>query len=183
VTSPDVETLIVYPSRERFRYLMQVGAGFLLMCGVGFVLVAYVSIPRPFKVIADAVLVLSTLFFLFGLAWLVSRLLTNKPMLILDRAGLTDQSSLGSAGFVPWRELSNVRFTEYRGQPVLAIDTAHPDQFIAAHGNRLWRWAKRFNLKRGLGVVSLTPSALGIPGSELAETIKAQIAQARPDGV
>jgi hypothetical protein len=183
VTSPDAEPLIVYPSRDRFRFLMQVGAGLLLMCGVGLALVTSVSIPRPFKVIATAVLVLSTLFFLFCLTLAVSRFLTNKPMLILDRAGLTDQSSLGAAGFVPWSELSNVRFTEYCGQVLLAVDTTHPEQFIAERGNLMWRLAKRFNLKRGLGVVTLSAPALGISGSELAETIEAQISQARPSGV
>lgn len=185
MTSPDADPILtVYPSRERFRVIVQAGAALLLLCGAGFVLVAQVSIAKPFKVISVAVLVSCTLMFLVFFAWAVSRFLTNKPMLILDRNGLTDQSAASAAGFVPWSDLSNVRFTEYRNSGILlSIDTVHPEQFIAARRNLVWRWAKRFNLKRGLGVVTLSAPALGMPASELAEAIKTRIAEARPDGV
>jgi hypothetical protein len=184
VTSPDADSILtVYPSRDGFRVMLQAGVSLLAMCGVGFVLVAQLSIATPFKLIFVAVLAPCTLLILVLFEFAASRFLSNKPMLILDRAGLTDQSSHGAAGFVPWCELSNVRFAEYYGQVMLAIDTKHPEQFIAARRNLVWRWNKRFNLKRGLGVVTLSALALEMQATDLAEIIETRIAEARPGGV
>jgi hypothetical protein len=185
VRSPDAEAILtVYPSRERYRVIVQAGAALLLMCGVGFVLVTQVSIAKPFKVISVAVLVPCTLMLLVFFASAVRRFLTNKPMLILDRDGLTDQSAATAAGFVAWSDLANVRFTENRNSgTLLAIDTVHPEEFIAARRNLLWRWAKRFNLKRGLGVVTLSAPPLGMQATDLAEIIETRIAEARARGV
>ena len=181
MTSRDADPILnVYPSRQRSRVVIQAGGALLLMCGAGFVLVAQVSIAKPFKVIAVAMLAPCTVMFLIFFAYAVIKLVSNKPLLILDRDGLTDQSSTIAVGFVPWSDLLAVKFTEYRNSgTLLCVDAVHSAEFIAARRNPVWRSAKRFNLKRGLGVVTVSAPALGIPSSEVADAIRTRIAEGR----
>jgi hypothetical protein len=64
----------------------------------------------------------------------IALLFSSKPGLVLDERGLTDHSSVVSAGFLPWSDIAETRIWQYRNQRSLYIILKNPEKFVAACG-------------------------------------------------
>ena len=64
----------------------------------------------------------------------IALLFSSKPGLVLDKRGLTDHSSVASAGFLPWSDIAETRIWQYRNQRSLYIILKNPEKYIAACG-------------------------------------------------
>lgn len=107
--------------------LLLFGALAFVMCGIWFVL-----FPEAFEKY-DPLLILSTgwiSIIFFGICgwYIIVRLLDPRPGMILSDEGITDNSSLVEAGFIPWREIENIKYVESNGQRFLTFFVTNPEK-------------------------------------------------------
>jgi len=104
----------------------------------------------------------------FGIAGLVvfKKLFDNKPALILNKAGIVDNSSSGSARFIPWSEVVGARIVDVQRQKMLVIDVRDPQEYIA-RGNLLKQTLNKATYKMVGSPISISSVALAINFSEL----------------
>lgn len=83
----------------------------------------------------------------FGLCSLVAvrNLFSPRPGLVLDREGLTDQSSGLAVGFVPWRDIAGLEPCVIQGQKMLVVLLKNPQAYVDK-GGPLRRQLYRMNL-------------------------------------
>ncbi|OWA34217.1 hypothetical protein B9G55_18010 [Saccharibacillus sp. O16] len=77
--------------------------------------------------------IVGVLSLLLGAAGLVIGLLNSlrrPPALILDRYGLTDQSSVFGAGFIAWSDISEIATYTLKNQPFVCMELYDPQSFI-----------------------------------------------------
>ena len=64
-------------------------------------------------------------------AFAFSRLCSNKPALIIDERGITDNASGMAVGFVPWEDITGAGIGKFRKQEFLGIAVRNPEQYLA----------------------------------------------------
>ena len=108
----------------------------------------------------------------FGLAGLVGvrKLFDSSPGLILDERGITEQTSVFSAGFIPWSDISGIEVRQIHNQRILYLLLKDPEKFIATCAP-----VKRAMLKASKNFaaspVAITSSTLQISFDELVDVI------------
>ena len=76
---------------------------------------------------------LSTLIYIFSLALFFSlkSYLSNKPLLIIDSDGITDNASAFSTGFVPWSDITYLSVTNAtKNHKYLNLHVKNPETYI-----------------------------------------------------
>jgi len=95
------------------------------------------------------------------------RLCSNKPALIIDDKGITDNAGL-AIGFVPWDDITGAGIAKFRKRLFLGIAVRNPEQYLAKVG-RLKRFLMKAN-RSALGYV------INIPQVELSVSIEKLLA-------
>ena len=101
----------------------------------------------------------------------VRKLFDSSPGLVLNRQGLTDNSSGISVGFVPWSEVSRIEEHQIQKQKFISIFVDNPERYVNA-GNVLQRKARQANLKMCGTPISISSKALKIRYNELYSAIE-----------
>ena len=96
----------------------------------------------------------------------IRKLIDRKPGLILSNAGLTDNSSGFSAGFIPWSDIAGFAVYTVQKQRLLVVLLNEPEKYINI-GGTLRRNANRINYKMAGSPVSLISNSLVIKFDEL----------------
>ena len=98
----------------------------------------------------------------FGLcAFLFMRKLPdNKPGLVIDDAGLTDNSGGLSAGYIPWTDIQNVAVLEIHNQKLIMLEVKNPQDYIGRQKSFLKRKAMELNYKMYGTPLSITTNGL-----------------------
>lgn len=99
------------------------------------------------------------------------KLFDSSPGLVLNRQGLTDNSSAISVGFVPWSEVSRIEEHQIQKQKVISIFVDNPEKYMGA-GNVLQRKARQANLKMCGTPISISSNALKIKYDDLYSAIE-----------
>ena len=99
------------------------------------------------------------------------KLFDTSPGLILNRQGLTDNSSAIPAGFVPWSEVSRIEKYQVGKQKFISVIVDSPEKYMGA-GNVLQRKARQANLKMCGTPISISSNALKIKFDALHEMIE-----------
>ncbi len=111
------------------------------------------------------------LFSFFG-AFGVWKFFDNKPGIVINMQGFTDNSSGVSAGFVPWSDVTTLSEWSSSGQTHLAIFVDNPEKY-ANSGNVMQRTAKQANLNLIGTPILLSANTLKISQSELEALFRA----------
>jgi hypothetical protein len=88
---------------------------------------------------------LSVAFFGVCGAFAVRKLLDKKPGLILNSAGLVDNSSVIATGLVPWSDITGLDLFELQKQRKLLVILVRDPQSYLKRGNAMVRALKRVN--------------------------------------
>lgn len=102
---------------------------------------------------------------------LVVRAVRNKPALILDTDGFTDQTSLIGAGFVPWPEVERIEDRQFRRRTFVTVTLTDRAAFRA----RLPAWHRfvlRLNGPMVAGDILIPDSLLPMSPRALANTMR-----------
>ena len=116
----------------------------------------------------------------FGLAGVIGirKLFDSAPGLIIDDQGITENTSVFSAGFIPWSDISGLEVKQIQNQRILYLLLKDPEKFIATCAP-----VKRVILKAAKGFaaspVAITSSSLKISFDDLVSAIDARLQRHR----
>jgi hypothetical protein len=160
---PEDRTVIETPARQRWR-LTSLG---LFLTVLAALLVAFHSHDGP-ELIAGVV---GLVFFGPITFALLVRAVRNRPVLILDTDGFTDQSSLISGGFVSWQEVQRIEDRPFRRRVFVTVKVTDPAAFRARQS--AWRRLMlRINGPMVAGDILIPDSVLPMRPAELVKTMR-----------
>lgn len=107
-------------------------------------------------------------FGLCGLFWM-RKFFDKKPGLVLSEAGVIDNSSGVSAGFIPWSEIVGFDIFEIQNQKTLIVMVVNPERYIEVGGS-IKRALNRMNFKLCGSPIAITSNSLKIGFQELLDT-------------
>ncbi|AEJ20915.1 STM3941 family protein [Gracilinema caldarium] len=105
-------------------------------------------------------------FFGLCLVFSVIKLFDKKPGLILNGKGLIDNSSVVSAGFIPWSEVTGFSIFEIQKQKMLVVGIRNPEKYIE-HSSPLKRIINKANYNLCGSPVVITSNTLKMKFDEL----------------
>ncbi len=153
--------------------LMFVGALAFVAIGLWFVISpptisnSYWGNPTKMAIVGYA----SILFFGPCAFALIKKLPDNKPGLIIDQIGFTDNSSGVSAGQVLWSDIENLSVLEVHGQKIIMLQVTNPQEYIDKQTSGLKRKMMQLNYKMYGTPLSITSNGLKISFDELLSTL------------
>lgn len=114
--------------------------------------------------------------FFFGLCGIFGavKMFDRKPGMIIDYQGIVDNSSMVSAGRVPWEDILGFRVTSTAGQRFLTIDLADPQRY-ASRGNFLQRRLNASNVKLVGSPLNISSNTLKIDLDKLSQILSAKL--------
>jgi len=111
-------------------------------------------------------------FFGFAFCWYASKLLANKPGLIVDQNGIIDNSNAYSESYIFWDDIirieTGMNFASYK---FIAIIVKDPKNYINRAG-LIKKWAYRYNMKYFRSPILINSIPLKMGHHELAKEIQ-----------
>lgn len=105
-------------------------------------------------------MVLDILFFGFCFYILVKRMFTNQPILVVDEKGITDYSSWGALGFVPWEDIQFVHLQPHLNQTYISVTIKDNEKYLSQMN--WWKTqAHKANLRMGFPLMNITLNTTG----------------------
>lgn len=116
------ETIEIPLNKQRLIILLVSAVAF---CGIG---IWFTAKPDSFKngllgnpTIVSAIGMLSIVVFGLSAIVVVKKITDNKPGLIIDKSGITDNSTGVAAGLIPWKEIKEIKTTKIINQKFITI--------------------------------------------------------------
>jgi hypothetical protein len=167
----DAGDQVTIPLSRTKLLLLGVGAALFVALGVWLLLTADKQVRYdPLYVKAVAILAIG----FFGLcgAYGVMKLFDSRPGLILDSAGLTDNSSAFAVGRVAWNEIRDIRVLSIRRQKFLALIVRDPGKYLR-RGNSARQYVKTKSFEMTGSPVTIASNALSVGFDELEKLVRA----------
>lgn len=100
----------------------------------------------------------------FGLSVIVItwKLFDNKPGLIIDKNGITDNTNATSIGLIEWDDITGIEVQQVVSTKFLILHTNNPDKYIKRAKNYFLRRAMEMNIKTYGSPISVTSNSLKI---------------------
>jgi hypothetical protein len=130
-------------------------AGLAMLLGFEAVAVASAVLAYPSLIESSILCLACTPLLVIPTWWLARRLVTREPLVIVDEAGITDNSSLLPLGLVRWSEVGDIRLRGGMLLPAAHVVLVDPES-VFRRFPRWRRWLCR------LGAV-LFPGGFAIP--------------------
>ncbi|MBA4853009.1 STM3941 family protein [Emticicia sp. BO119] len=155
----------------------------LLISAIAFVAIGiwFVSKPESFRngILGNPTIVLSIgilSIVVFGLAAFVmaKKLKDNAPGLIIDKTGITDNSTGVPAGHIPWSDIKEIKTNKVFNQKFLVIMVNKPETYINRQGNDAAKKGVQANYKISGSPVNIPASTLKYNFDELESLVKAE---------
>ena len=109
----------------------------------------------------------SILFFGLVAVTIFRKFSDKKPGLIINRQGITDNSSGVSAGLIPWTDIQEIKISQVMSQKFLMFIVSNPQDYLDRVTNPLKRNAMKMNHKTYGSPISISSNALRINFNEL----------------
>ncbi|MGB5981182.1 MAG: STM3941 family protein [Nonlabens sp.] len=121
--------------------------------------------------------IISILFFGLISITVFRKLLDNKPGLIINSQGITDNSSGVSAGLIPWEDIVGIETTQVRSQRFLMIMVKNPEYYLDKVSNPIKRNTMRMNHRFYGSPISISATALQTNFNELHDVLNEKMKQ------
>lgn len=95
----------------------------------------------------------------------------RRPGIVLSEAGLQDNSTGVSVGFIPWSDITGVDTYRTFNQRTLVVKVSDPQKYLGG-GNALTRYLRKSNLKLCGSPVTITSTVLNIGYDDLMAEIQ-----------
>jgi hypothetical protein len=134
---------------KKTALLKTFGAGLLLIAASVF-LMTIEEVGNPvfdnfaFKYILPIVAIL---FFGTAMLFIVGRLFSSTPALVLSTEGFTDRASIFAPGFIGWEEVAGLATTSLANQEFLVVMLRDPQKVIDRQSNALIALGLKLNYK------------------------------------
>lgn len=155
----------------------------LLISAIAFVGIGiwFVAKPESFKngLLGNPTIVLSIgilSIVVFGLAAFVmaKKLTDNAPGLIIDKTGITDNSTGVPAGHIPWSDIKEIKTNKVFNQKFLVIMVTKPEEYINRQASGAAKKGVEANHKITGSPVNIPSSTLKYDFDELESLVKAE---------
>ncbi len=117
------DELIVEQSMPK-TLLMFVGSIMFVTLGIIFINL------EPHDVFVVVVSCFSIIFFGICGYFILNKLLNPKPVMIIDKDGITDNSTMFAVGFIPWENISQVDMITFGGNKMITIKLFNEDKIL-----------------------------------------------------
>lgn len=117
----------------------------------------------------------------FGLCAFVvfKKLQSNKPGLVIDQSGITDNASALSAGHIPWSDIKGIRTIQMMNQQLIMVEVVNPEEYINRQSGALKRKAAEINYKSYGSPISISANALKCNFAELEHILQSALENSR----
>jgi hypothetical protein len=99
--------------------------------------------------------------------FIAKKLYDNKPGLIIDNIGITDNSNGVSAGLIVWSDIEKIYDVQINKQKIIIIEVKNPQEYIDKQLSYLKRKLMLFGLNMYGTPLSITSNTLQIKHDEL----------------
>ncbi|MEQ1732099.1 MAG: STM3941 family protein [Bacteroidia bacterium] len=110
---------------------------------------------------------ISILFFAPAFIFIAKKLYENKPGLIIDNIGITDNSHGVSAGLIVWSDIEKIYEVQINKQKIIIIEVKNPQEYIDKQLSYLKRKLMLFGINMYGTPLSITSNTLQIKHDEL----------------
>lgn len=154
----------------------------LLIAGVVFVIIGYLGAVKPEDFVSPIFRspevirisgIAGVVFFGVGIIFIFWKLFDNKPGLIIDEFGITDNSNATSMGLIEWKDITRVEKKHVMSTKFLILHTDNPEKYIQRAKNFILKRAVEMNSKTYGSPISITSNSLKINFEDL-ETLITQ---------
>jgi len=151
----------------------------LLFAGVGFTFFSFWFIFKPsdfvnFITRSESIVfiagILGLIVFGLGSILLVKKLFDNKPGLIINEKGITDNTNSSSIGLIKWSDITKISQKKVVSTKFLLVEIRNPEEYIEK-ANRLKKLTLRQNLNTYGTPITLTSLGLQCSFEELERLI------------
>ena len=160
---------IEIPLSKKKLILMLIGSIGFVSAGLWFV-INPPTISNPFLGNPTVIFVTgiaSILFFGLCAFYIARKLPDNKPGIIIDNTGLTDNSSGVSAGQILWSDIENISVIEIHRQKLIMLKVKNPQDYIDKQTSGFKRKMMQMNFNMYGTPLSITSNSLKIKFDEL----------------
>lgn len=172
---------IEIPLSKKKLILMLIGSICFVAAGLWFV-INPPTISNPFFGNPTVILVTgiaSILFFGLCAIYIARKLPDNKPGLIIDNIGLTDNSSGVSAGQILWSDIENISVIEIHRQKLIMLQVKNPQDYIDKQTSGFKRKMMQMNFNMYGTPLSITSNSLQIKFDELLNNLNDHLKASR----
>jgi hypothetical protein len=172
---------IVIPLNKLKIILMLLGAVMFVVLGIWFVFYppnienSYWVTPFKMKLAGYA----SIVFFGTCAVFLIRKMPSDKPGLIIDDTGLTDNSSGLPAGQILWSDIEKVSVNEISGQRIIMLHAKNPQDYIDRQTSLFVRKGMELNNRLYGKPLSLTANGLKISLEDLLALVTKKFEETR----
>ena len=137
-----VSTIIIHYSAQK-RVIIYLLSGFMLFVGMGILANSFGNKPST----NSFVMVLGIIFLLGSLVIIIlsRKLFINKTAMVIDDDGLTDNSSSGYNGFIPWGDVIEVKKKKVNGRRIVCVMLKNPNDYIKTGKSLIHKKQMEFN--------------------------------------
>lgn len=124
-----METMTLHVPKQKFLLLF---AGASAFVAAGFWLMSKPVYAGRWDVMLAGWF--GVMFFGVCAAFFAWRMVSSRPLLVIDDKGLTEYASAIAAGFIPWPEIRAADMASFLGQEYIAIHVIDEDKYVARCG-------------------------------------------------
>lgn len=114
---------------------------------------------------------LALMLFIPALCYIIYRLFDDSPRIIIDSAGITDNTAATSPGFIPWREIEGFLIKKVYDVPLFGIILKDPENFYKS-SNPVSRFYNLLNIRMFKSSHMISIKTLDIDFDDFAKTVK-----------
>ena len=115
------------------------------------------------------------LFFGTILGFIIKKMFSKKPGLIIDKEGIWDNSSGVSVGNIQWKDIIGIRKVKVSGTKFMLIDVHNPDEYISNIKGFIKRQTMKTNMKKYGTPISISAAGLKINFKKLEEVLLSEL--------
>ena len=127
-------------------------------------------LPMHMKIAGASLIV----FFGTCVLYMIAKMYDDKPGLIIDSKGITDNSSGIAAGLITWESINQIEEKYIKGQRFIAIKVENPKRYIERQSG-LKRILMNMNYKMYETPIYISPNSLKIEYDELWSLLKVKM--------
>jgi len=161
--------------------LMLIGAIAFVILGLWFI-IAPPKISNPFFGDPTRLLIISIVaivFFGLSAVYIARKISDKKPGLIIDKIGLTDNSSGVAAGQILWSDIENISVIEIHQQKLIMLEVKNPQDYIDKQTSGFKRKMMQMNFNMYGTPLSISSNSLNIKFDELIKILSNQLQESR----
>ncbi|MEH6631247.1 MAG: STM3941 family protein [Halopseudomonas aestusnigri] len=96
----------------------------------------------------------------------VKQMFTSTPGLIFNKEGITDNSSGVSVGFIPWKDITDIKISQIVNQKFISIVVSDPEKYFKK-GTRIQQLLNKGNIGMCGTPINISTNALKIKHKDL----------------